>query len=334
MYTLVTLLFLACAGLLIAGLIKPSFFAGLLKHNISRKQIGIVLGTATFISIILVGVAAPAKQQNVSNVAGGSVETQQLPQPSKDTTPPSVTNVQPSATIKTTTTSVSASFSESGSGIDSASANIYLDNAAIATCTRSATIINCTTQGLSEGAHNITASVKDVAGNIGKGTGTFTVDSVAPVVSAITPSGDITVNSTTVVVTYSESGSGINTKAVVVNLDGAPIAGCTVGPTTASCPSNGIANGSHTISVSANDLAGNTGTGSGTFSISPPAPPDSSGGGGYTNVDGNHVASPGSDPNGATAQCADGTYSYSQHRRGTCSSHGGVSQWLRNDIPN
>ncbi|WP_246281870.1 DUF3761 domain-containing protein [Fodinicola acaciae] len=27
--------------------------------------------------------------------------------------------------------------------------------------------------------------------------------------------------------------------------------------------------------------------------------------------------------------CRDGTYSYSQHRRGTCSHHHGVATWLR-----
>ncbi|WP_328668826.1 DUF3761 domain-containing protein [Streptomyces sp. NBC_00328] len=30
-------------------------------------------------------------------------------------------------------------------------------------------------------------------------------------------------------------------------------------------------------------------------------------------------------PVGATALCGDGTYSYSAHRRGTCSHHGGVA---------
>src|SRR5438552_4738815 len=33
-------------------------------------------------------------------------------------------------------------------------------------------------------------------------------------------------------------------------------------------------------------------------------------------------------PPGATTQCRDGTYSYSQHRSGTCSYHGGVAVWL------
>lgn len=52
----------------------------------------------------------------------------------------------------------------------------------------------------------------------------------------------------------------------------------------------------------------------------------------YTNSDGNQVHSPaysnnGSVPAGATAQCKDGTYSFSQHHSGTCSGHGGVAQW-------
>lgn len=34
-------------------------------------------------------------------------------------------------------------------------------------------------------------------------------------------------------------------------------------------------------------------------------------------------------PPGASAQCRDGTYSYSHHRRGTCSYHHGVLRWLR-----
>jgi hypothetical protein len=33
-------------------------------------------------------------------------------------------------------------------------------------------------------------------------------------------------------------------------------------------------------------------------------------------------------PAGATAQWRDGSYSFSQSRRGTCSHHGGVAKWL------
>lgn len=40
------------------------------------------------------------------------------------------------------------------------------------------------------------------------------------------------------------------------------------------------------------------------------------------------AAASASPPPGATAVCRDGTYSFSQHRSGTCSHHGGVAQWL------
>lgn len=50
----------------------------------------------------------------------------------------------------------------------------------------------------------------------------------------------------------------------------------------------------------------------------------------YINVDGNEIHSPAyanSIPPGASAICRDGTYSFSQHRQGTCSGHGGVATW-------
>lgn len=52
----------------------------------------------------------------------------------------------------------------------------------------------------------------------------------------------------------------------------------------------------------------------------------------YTNSRGNVVQSPtryDAPPEGATAKCRDGSYSFSQSRRGTCSHHGGVARWLQ-----
>lgn len=52
----------------------------------------------------------------------------------------------------------------------------------------------------------------------------------------------------------------------------------------------------------------------------------------YTNSRGARVRKPtfseSGPPAGATAQCRDGSYSFSQSRRGTCSHHGGVARWL------
>jgi resuscitation-promoting factor RpfB len=51
----------------------------------------------------------------------------------------------------------------------------------------------------------------------------------------------------------------------------------------------------------------------------------------YRNSQGQTVKRPercSSAPEGATAQCRDGSYSFSRSRRGTCSHHGGVAKWL------
>jgi hypothetical protein len=55
--------------------------------------------------------------------------------------------------------------------------------------------------------------------------------------------------------------------------------------------------------------------------------------GSYTNSKGSLVHSPahtknGQAPVGASAKCRDGSYSFSQSRRGTCSHHGGVEAWM------
>jgi hypothetical protein len=53
----------------------------------------------------------------------------------------------------------------------------------------------------------------------------------------------------------------------------------------------------------------------------------------YVNVSGHQVHSPsrtlsGRAPAGASARCGDGSFSFSEHRRGTCSHHSGVAAWL------
>ena len=50
----------------------------------------------------------------------------------------------------------------------------------------------------------------------------------------------------------------------------------------------------------------------------------------YVNVDGIRVRSPvftDTKPEGASARCRDGSFSFSLHRQGTCSHHGGVAEW-------
>lgn len=51
----------------------------------------------------------------------------------------------------------------------------------------------------------------------------------------------------------------------------------------------------------------------------------------YINANGNEISMPvytSERPNGATARCRNGSYSFSQHRSGTCSREGGVEEWF------
>jgi hypothetical protein len=51
----------------------------------------------------------------------------------------------------------------------------------------------------------------------------------------------------------------------------------------------------------------------------------------YTNAAGHQVHHPvraEHAPPGATAHCRDGSWSFSENHRGTCSHHGGVASWL------
>jgi hypothetical protein len=66
-------------------------------------------------------------------------------------------------------------------------------------------------------------------------------------------------------------------------------------------------------------------------STKPPAKANCANNGTYVNSKGQTVPRPencSAPPPGATAQCRDGSYSFSQSRRGTCSHHGGVAKWL------
>jgi len=90
-------------------------------------------------------------------------------------------------------------------------------------------------------------------------------------------------------------------------------------------PSQPLASQAPSASQSQSPPATNSGT-------KPNQPkPNCTGNGTYVNSKGETVKRPENClavPQGATAQCRDGSYSFSQSRHGTCSHHGGVAKWL------
>jgi len=89
---------------------------------------------------------------------------------------PSVTAVSPQGTVHTGNVTVAADYSDSDSGIDTASVTVTLDGGFVSGCNATDTRVSCPLTSLADGAHTIGGSVSDRAGNSSPINGSFTVD--------------------------------------------------------------------------------------------------------------------------------------------------------------
>ncbi|MHB8182104.1 MAG: Ig-like domain-containing protein, partial [Acidithiobacillus ferrivorans] len=187
-----------------------------------------------------------------------------------DTKAPTINSPSPAGYTNNASPTISAGYADGGSGINTSAATVKLDGTALPGCTASATAVSCPSAGLAQGSHAILVSVTDNAGNTGSLTGTFFVDTAAPVISALNPSGNGAGAAPTISASFSEPSpaSGVNLATATAKLDGLPLSGCTVTASGISCPATNLAPAGHTLTVQAGDNAGNTATASGSFNVS------------------------------------------------------------------
>ena len=118
-----------------------------------------------------------------------------------------------------------------------------------------------TPTGLANGAHTLTVTQTDLAGNIGTATLNFTLDTTAPAVSVTLVAE--TGRSSTDGITSNPAiqGTGAANTTVTIKEGGTVLGTATTDSTGAwSYTPTGLANGAHTLTVTQTDLAGNTGT--------------------------------------------------------------------------
>ncbi len=122
---------------------------------------------------------------NVGNSGGGSGNFQ------VDSIAPAVGAVLPAGSIPPGSATVSAYYSDTGSGVDEGTASLTLDGIPLGGCTVSATEISCSASGLTPGLHAIGGSVSDVAGNTSPIGGSFNVvcDAGKPALTLTCPTG-------------------------------------------------------------------------------------------------------------------------------------------------
>jgi len=134
---------------------------------------------------------------------------------------------------------------------------------------------SCTSATLTEGPHTITATSTDAAGNTSPASApnTFTVDTTAPDAPVIqTPADGSTTNDTTPLITGTAEA---NSDVTVYDTDGTTVLCTTTADGTGawSCTSSTLTDGSHTITATSTDAAGNTSPAdSVTFTVDTTAP--------------------------------------------------------------
>ena len=178
-----------------------------------------------------------------------------------DLTGPSVTSVTPSGNINVTDADVAVYYTDAASGVNAASVSVYMDGNPITCAAATAQYASCPQSGLLEGAHTVSVSLADNAGNTGTGAGSFFVDTLAPSGSSITPRSNQPVASqqikaqlrdnTLAGYTGTASQSGVNLATLGVKLDGADVTGCTTVPNATpgrydmTCPAITMSEGAH-----------------------------------------------------------------------------------------
>ncbi len=185
-----------------------------------------------------------------------------------DTAGPTITNLQPGPNSFTAdnTPAVSAVLADAFSGIDAASITLTLDDQTVAHAYAADTgiITFDVTTALTDGAHELQLTASDNAGNQSSETWAFTVDTVAPVITDLTPpNGNLSTNAQPAIsAKVTDAGVGIDTTSIVLTVDQQVVQHAYDDATgiVSYTPDQALADGRHELSLTVEDQAGNSAT--------------------------------------------------------------------------
>jgi hypothetical protein len=189
-----------------------------------------------------------------------------------DTTPPTISFSSPLANSYQASSTVGLTVQYADDqALDITKLKVTVDGNTVST-TNTATSATATATNLSNAAHTLVATIKDLAGNVGTVQITFYVDTTVPSVTVSNPAPNAIVSTHTpqVSVAYADVG-GVNTSTLKVLVNGVDRTGLfSIGPSIATAQLSGaasLADGSNTITAQISNNAGTVGSATSTFVV-------------------------------------------------------------------
>ena len=189
-----------------------------------------------------------------------------------DTTPPSVSIIAPAAgAIVSNTTTVQVTAADN---VGVTTVSLKVDGVILGTSTSESCNFAWNTTTVANGAHTLTVTATDAAGNSASNSITVTVsnsvpDTTPPAVSITSPTGG-TVSGTIAVQVSASDNLGVT--AVTFSVDGVLLGTDTAAPYSFSWDTTAVANGAHTLTAIATDAAGNSASNSVVVTVNNPIP--------------------------------------------------------------
>jgi hypothetical protein len=136
-----------------------------------------------------------------------------------ESTGPSISNTSPTGTVQSVDVAISANYSDAGSGIKQSTAIMKVDGIRVG-ATPTASGISYQATRLMAGDHTVHVEVSDNFGNTSQRSWSFRVEEDPPTISSVEPEGEISDATPVLTAAYSDAGSGIDVRSVVLSLNG------------------------------------------------------------------------------------------------------------------
>jgi hypothetical protein len=192
-------------------------------------------------------------------------------------TPPTISEVKPSGEVSDATPVLSASYSDTGTGIDVSSVVLML-NGNVVPSTKGASQVSyeVLTPLLVGVTYQVTVEVADRAGNTNTLSSTFSLETTPPQITDTDPTGTVSeeeaASGIMISAKLSDDGSGVDAASVVMWLDGDAVdANATVEGV--QYMAKGLRYGDHRVRLAVADMLGNTADEEWDFSVADSTPP-------------------------------------------------------------